>query len=275
MNRSFRTIAYLALIGAVAAATSEAQQLPNPVEVSLKGAFVNGVAESSNSILISDNDLTNGYVAGFDLHDAPVTLATAGPEGSAAFQWGEAATSSAYPHASALWFEPAAIGPMNPEQYFEVGFLYYRNGTISGNPKSNVSTGASSVDLQLEMTFTAPAGVDPMNLTFQSSLINTVNNSDPYASADIVTLDDAFAPIEFTDAYGNLYFFELSFQVDEDTMDGTLSTQDQFRVFEGGQGGAVLLGRFTTNPFGLTGVPEPSTFLLTFGGALLALRRRR
>lgn len=269
MNRSFRTIAYLALIGAAAAATSEAQQLPNPVEVSLKGAFVNGVAESSNSILISDNDLTNGYKTGIDTYDAPAALTAGGPEGSAAFQWGEAATSSAYPHASALWFQPAALGPMVPEEYFEVGYLFYRNGTIKNN------TGASSVDLQLEMTFIAPEGVDPMNLTFQSSLINTVNTSDPYSSADIVTLDDAFAPIEFTDVYGNTYFFELSFQVDADTMDGTLSTPDQFRVFEGGQGGAVLLGRFTTNPFGLTGVPEPSTFVLTLGGLLLALRRRR
>jgi hypothetical protein len=57
-------------------------------------------------------------------------------------------------------------------------------------------------------------------------------------------------------------------------MDGTLSTQDQFRVFEGGQGRADLLGRFTTTP-GVTAVPEPSAALLGLLGSLLFFRRKR
>lgn len=262
-------LACAALAAAVSAPPAEAQQLPNYVEMSLSGSFVSGVAESSSSILLYDNDLTDGYNAGFDLHNAPQGLATSGPAGSAAFQWGKPSTYSSYPHPSALWFTPLALGPLAAEQYFEVGYLYYRNGTIQSN------TGASAVSLELTMNFSAPTGVDPMALTFQSSLINTVNSSDPIASADIVTLNNSYKSIGFTDAYGHEYFFELSFQVDNDTLDGTLSTPDQFRVFEGAQGRAVLLGRLTTNPFELTGVPEPSSLVLAAGGVLLALRRRR
>ena len=71
---------------------------------------------------------------------------------------------------------------------------------------------------------------------------------------------------------------EVTFQVDQDTIDGTLSSQDEFRVFEGGQGSATLLGRFTTSPIGFTGqlaVPEPSTALLGALGMFFLLRRRR
>lgn len=264
-----RVLACVALVVTWLTNSSNAQQLPGSVQMTMSGAFINGEAESNHSVLFYDNDLTDGYGSGFDLHDAPELLATGGPAGSAAFQWGEIPNRSDYSHTSALWFAPLAIGPIGAEESFAIGNLFYRNGTIVQN------TGASSVDLALTMSFAAPDGIDPMALTFHSSLINTTNNSNPYSSADIVTLDNSYAPLGFTDASGNAYFFELSFQVDSDTMDGTLSTVDQFHVFEGGQGGAVLLGRITTNPFGLTGVPEPSSLVLALGGALLGLRRRR
>jgi hypothetical protein len=67
--------------------------------------------------------------------------------------------------------------------------------------------------------------------------------------------------------------------VDQDTLDGTLSTQNQFKVFEGYQGSATLVGRFTVDPIGPLGtnspVPEPSAALISMLGALLAFRRRR
>ena len=76
--------------------------------------------------------------------------------------------------------------------------------------------------------------------------------------------------MNFTDAAGNTYYLELSFRVDQDTLDGTLSTPDQFKVFEGGQGRAELLGRFTTQL-----IPEPSSALLSLFGLVAALRRKR
>ena len=245
-----------------------AQNLPGSLGFTIEGSFINGTAESSNSILITDNDLTNGYAAGFDLKDAPTGLNPNGPQGSAAFQWGEASWNSSYAHSSALWFQPLAIGNVAPEQSFDLGYLFYRNGTIKSN------TGASWVDLALTLSFSQPLGQDPISVVFGSELVNTVNGPDPVASADIVSLRNLAAPIDFTDASGNQYFLELTFKVDQDTMDGTLSTQDQFRVFEGSEGSATLVGRFTTSPI-TQAIPEPSAAAIGALGMLFLLRRRR
>jgi hypothetical protein len=249
-----------------------AQTLPGSLGFTIEGSFVNGTAEGSRSILIADNDLTDGYVDGFDVTDAPAALASGGPEGSAAFQWGQASGSSDYPHASALWFQPLTAQNLAPEQTFELGYLFYRNGTIKGN------TGATWVDLALCLSFSQPLGQDPASVVFGSQLINTTNTSDPVGSADIVSLRDQSAPLDFTDASGNRYFMELTFQVDEDTLDGTLSTQDEFRVFEGSRGRAVLLGRFTTSPIdgtGIPSIPEPSAAAIGALGVFFLLRRKR
>lgn len=249
-----------------------AQTLPGPLAFSIEGSFVNGNAEGRKSILIADNDLTDGYAAGFDPTDAPDDLANSGPAGAAAFQWGVAATNSDYPHTSALWFQPLSVENVVPERTFELGYLHYRNGTIKNN------TGATWVDLALTLSSTPALGLDPLNVVFGSKLTNTTNNSDPVASADIVSLCDTAAPLDFTDACGNRYFLELTFQVDRDTLDGTLSTQDEFRVFEGSSGRAAMLGRFTVSPIDGTGIPvipEPSAAALGGLGALLLLRRRR
>jgi hypothetical protein len=251
----------------------DAQVLPGSLGFSIAGSFVNGTAQSSKSILLADNDLTNGYVSGFDLADAPASLNPSGAAGSAAFQWGEAATNSDYPHTSALWFQPIKSNNIAPEQSFELAYLYYRNGTIK------TTTGATSVDIAMQVSFTQPLGLDPVSAVFGSNLINSVNNNDPVASADIVSLADQAKPIAFTDSFGNQYYLELTFQVDQTTIDGTLSTEKEFRVFEGGQGRATLLGRFTTNPIGPAGdtlmVPEPSSALLGALGILVLMRRRR
>ena len=171
---------------------------------------------------------------------------------------------SNYPHTSALWFEPIAAVNVAPNQYFNLGNLFYRNGTILSG------TGASSVNLALNLNFSTPSGLPAAMVSFTSDLINSPNTSDPVASADTVSLRNSGAPLNFTDASGNAYFLELTFRVDQDTLDGTLSSQDQFKVFEGGQGRAELLGRFTTTP-----IPEPSSTLLAVFGLLAVLRRRR
>jgi hypothetical protein len=268
MKLSFGFFAVIGLVFAIVDSQAIAQTLPGSLSFSVSGAFGNGVNESSNSLIFTDNNLTNGYNSGMDLTDAPASLSTTGPTGSAAFQWGQPSTTSAYPHSSALWFEPIAVSNVTPGQYFDIGSLYFRNGTIKSN------TGASAVDLSLTLNFSNSSGIAPITTVYTSDLINTPNTSDPIASADIVSLRNLGAPLNFTDASGNRYYLELTFKVDQNTLDGTLSTQDQFRVFEGGQGRADLLGRFTTTP-GAMAVPEPSAALLGLLGSLAFFRRKR
>lgn len=102
------------------------------------------------------------------------------------------------------------------------------------------------------------------------------------ASADIVSLTNHGSAINFKDANGQQYYLELSFKVDQNTLDGTLSTLDQFKVFEGKQGSADLIGRFTTTPMPVGSsidntvtVPEPSTALLSLLGTVALFRRKR
>ncbi len=224
----------------------------------LSGAFSNPVAESFSSVLITDNNLTNGYVSGFDLTDAPTISNTVG---AAAFQWGTGGGNT-YRHPSALWFEPVASISAVPEESFDLGYLYYRNGTI------NSGSGASSVDLSLSLVFTDPLGLPNQTTSYTQTLINTPNTNNPVASADIVRLNNAGTPLDFYDAEGNRYFLELTFRVDQDTQDNSLSTPDEFRVFESGTGRAELIGRFTISP-----VPEPGSAMLV-GLSLLAFLRR-
>lgn len=266
----------MALFGLVSISEfASAQAMPGSLQFVVDGSFANGTVESTNSVLITDNDLTNGYRSGFDLTDAPAGMASSGTSGSAAFQWGTGSSSgsSNYAHPSALWFQPLSFGNIAPEQSFEIAYLHYRNGTIKTN------SGATSVDLAMALAFSQPTGIDPINITLGMDLLNTVNSNDQVSSADIVFLRDRVSSLDFFDGNGNRYFMELSFTVDQNTIDGTLSSEDQFRVFEAGAGRATLLARFTTNPVGPLGdnlmVPEPSAALLGGIGALLLLRRRR
>jgi hypothetical protein len=246
---------------------ASSQTVTSSLSFSAAGSFTNSVAESGSSLLIADNNLTNGYASGFDLTDAPASLAPSGPSGSAAFQWGNASTTSSYPHASALWFEPVSVNAVQPETFFTIGYLYYRNGTIVSN------TGASGVNLNLALNFTNPSGISTQNTTFAQQLVNTPNTSDPVASADIVTLPNTASELTLTDASGRHYYLQMSFQVDQTTIDGTLSTPTQFKVFEGKQGSATLLGRFTTDPTPI--VPEPSSALIAAVASISFFRRRR
>jgi hypothetical protein len=249
---------------AIFSTAASAQSLPGSLSFTVSGSFENGVGQGNDSILIADNNLTNGYSPGMDLKDAPATLNPNGPAGAAAFQWGVASGQSAYPHTSALWFEPIDAIGVTPDQSFCIGNLYYRNGTILSG------TGATSVNLALNLNFTTPSGLPVTAVSFTQDLINSPNTSDPIASADTVSLRNTGAPLNFSDSAGNTYYLELTFRVDQNTLDGTLSTQDQFKVYEGGQGKAELLGRFTTTP-----IPEPSSAILSVFGLAAVLRRKR
>ena len=261
-------MAALVLGFAISCLQADGQNLPGSLSFTVSGSFENAASESSNSMLISDNNLTNGYTAGMDLTDAPASLATSGPTGSAAFQWGTASTNSSYAHSSALWFEPITGTNIAPNEYFNVGYLYYRNGTIKTN------TGATSVDIHLNLGFSNPSDMPDVDTSFTSDLLNSKNTSDSIASADIVSLRNWASPLDYVDSNGNHYYLELTFKVDQNTIDGTLSSPDQFRVFEGGQGRAELLGRFTTSP-STQQIPEPSVALLGLLASFGLLRRKR
>jgi hypothetical protein len=254
------------IFGILAILTLEtnAQVLPGTLSFSVSGSFENSVGQGAASILITDNDLTDGHAPEMDLYDSPAVLNPNGPVGSAAFQWGLAANRSSYAHTSALWFQPIAAANVAADQFFNLGILHYRNGTIQSQ------TGASAVDLALQLNFSNPSDLSPILTRFTSDLINSPNSDDPVASADIVSLRNSSAPLNFTDSSGNQYFLELSFKVDQTTIDNSLSTVDEFRVFEGHLGRAELLGRFTTAP-----IPEPSSALLGLLGMMVLLRRKR
>lgn len=261
--------AVAALFSALSIHALHAQSLPSNVSFTSAGSFANPALESVNSLTMIDNNLVNGYHTGFDLKDVPVHLNPIGPAGGAAFQWGVAHASSVYAHTSALIFEPLAVTNAAPEKHFKIGTLFYRNGTITTN------TGATWVDLAMRLTFSQPLGLDPIDVTFGANLINTLNTDDPVASADIVSLHSPAAPLNFKDAFGNQYFLELNFQVDLDETDGTLSTAQQFRVFEGSGGSASLIGRFTTTP-AFAPIPEPSVMaLLGLATVTFAFRRKK
>ena len=248
----------LALTGSFAMQAS-AQTL----QFSLEGNFSNPVKESSKSVSRIDNDLTNGYAAGIDTYLAPSLV---NPEGAAAFEWGKRASHAPFPHTSGLLFDPSVTVSAVADQEFVFGSLWYRNGTILDK------TGMQSVDLTLEFDFAPALGVtpNPQSLTYGLSLVNTLNTKDAIASADIVRLNNTLAPLNFSDAQGTQYFLEVGFRVDATTLNNTLSTPTEFRVLEGGNGRADLVGRFTTAP-----IPEPSSAMLVGLAAMGLLRRSR
>lgn len=237
----------------------EAQSLP--LDFTVEGSFSNPVPVSRRSVSRIDNDLTNGFARGIDTFLAPSIV---NPEGAAAFEWGRRASFAPFPHTSGLLFDPNLAVSALPEQEFVFGSLWYRNGTILDR------TGAQAVDLTLNFDFDPSLGIAPQTVTYGLTLVNTLNVKDPVASADIVQLNNGFAPLNFTDALGNQFFLEVGFRVDPATLNNTLSSPSQFRVLEGGTGRADLVGRFTAVP-----IPEPGSAALVGLAALGLLRRQR
>ncbi|WAC18162.1 choice-of-anchor K domain-containing protein [Luteolibacter sp. SL250] len=256
-------------VGVIALVTSvreaKGQTISGNPSFLVSGRFTNPVEEGSNSLLVRDNNLSNGYNSGADTTDAPSGIATTGPAGAAFFQWGRASTSDTYAHPSALWFIPVDVTNAAPGKDFQIGYLYYRNGTIQS------STGASSVDMAF--TFTFPSDGGTMNTSFTSNLVNTPNNGTAEQNADVVSLSNHFSPTGYKDSSGNAYYLELSFKMDADTLN-TLSTGTEFRAYEGGTSRAEIIGRFTTTP-NVAMVPEPSTLLIGLLGALPLISRRK
>lgn len=253
LTRIFAAMSVIALINGFSQAFAQ-----TGVNFAVSGSFQNPVAESSNSILITDNDLTNGYKSGSDLYQAPSGLGSSGPSGSAFFQWGTPSGSS--DHSSALWFKPYSVSNVVADQKFDIGSIYYRNGTIQSG------TGANAVDLSLTFRFSSSSS---MTTVFTGSLINTPNTGTADQQADYVLFEAPFVPTTYKDSHGNTYYLELSFREE-----GTSTNSASFHVYEGATEQATLVGRFTTTP-GTYAIPEPSALLLGAFGSLLALRRQR
>jgi len=227
----------------------------------VSSSFTNPVAEPPNSTTFAnviDNNLLNGVAS--VLTPIPFT-ATAG---ASAFSWGTASSNNTL--TSALWFRPGSLSNVPLETSFEIGRLFYRNGTIVSG------TGASQVDLSMALTFTTPQLQNPIQMISSTlMMLNTPNGNDPIASADIVEIGSPASLLTFTDPANRQYYLELTFQVDQNATDGSLSDQDTFRVFEGQTGQAVLMGRVTVEP-----IPEPGgAVLIAAAGMAILLRRRR
>ncbi len=250
--------AFLALALTTAVSTTVSAQ---SLDFTLEGSFSNAVKVSSKSVFRIDNDLTNGFDPAIDTYLAPSIV---NPEGAAAFEWGKRASFAPFPHTSGLLFDPSLSVSAVPEQEFVFGSLWYRNGTILD------ATGAQAVDLTLDFDFAPALGISSQSVTYGLTLVNTLNTKDPIASADIVRLNNGLAPLNFSDAAGNQYFLEVGFRVDPATLNNTLSTPSEFRVLEGGNGRADLVGRFTVAP-----IPEPGSAMLIGLAALGFLRRQR
>ncbi len=148
---------------------------------------------------------------------------------------------------------------------FAFGNLDYFNGTIAS------TSGANGVDFLVTLALTTPVNTESFDFAF--NLLNTVNTSDPLASADIVELNGAFSTSSFN-YLGTDYTLEfLGFG----TIVGSgYTTVNQFHVLESGSANAQLLGRITAAP---ATVPEPGTIALfgigLLGMGILAARRRR
>jgi hypothetical protein len=178
--------------------------------------------------------------------------------GTSDFYWG-----TGMPDRSSLKFAGTSFST-NTDVDFSFGTLTYHNGTIVSG------TGADAIDLSTTLNLTTPVGLQAFTYNFQ--LINTLNTTNPSASADYVLFPNAFPTQTFNYA-GTQYTLQLTGF--GNPASGGFSMINEFHVFENTTASAQLIGRVTANiP---SSVPEPTLFsmlgMALFG--LVAVARRK
>ena len=204
----------------------------------------------------SSSGIFNDPVGGPE-NASPVTTGI----GTSSITFGKADAANATPNA--LKFTGASFSDIASETPFDVGSLYYLNGSTVGG------TTLESVGLDLSLSFTVPSlGLEKFE--FPLSITTTPNNGNQAESADYITLPAA-SSTTFT-VGPDTYTLKLSFG--QFTGGGYLDSDGTFRVYEGDSATAPVEGIITTD---LRGVPDNGSTLLLLGGAsaLLCCWRRR
>jgi hypothetical protein len=207
---------------------------------------------------------TVGDTTGKFANPAPATAVVSGV-GSNSFAWGTGDPSS-------LTFAASAFDT-KPDTEFKLGRLTFHNGTIASG------TGADAVDLTMSIAFTNVPEKN-FDLTSRMNIVNTLNTSDPIASADTVTIGG----FSFT-------FNVLEGQTASVDLMGKLTTGLSALASGAVESGADMPSAFPFDPdplysLVLTGlanpssggfigtVPEPATTLLIALGMVLLMLRR-
>lgn len=215
---------------------------------------------------------TKGTVAASFVNPAPSTAVVSGV-GTSSFAWGEG-------QPSWLSFTPKSFNS-KPNEVFSVGTLHYFNGVI------HAGTEANSIDLLFDYLFDN-ALENNQQLSAGLSLINTLNTSDPVASADYVSFTSggftsAFNVFEGASASADLYAKFVSGSVIPSSVPGnsgkSLASPLDFPYIS--TIGIEILGFGDASEFGFIEgddfsggnssniVPEPSTISLFMVGLFL------
>jgi hypothetical protein len=233
------------------------------------------VASSANVLTVYDGvswgwtmkPATVGQVTGNFTNPQPSTAITTGV-GTSNFTWGTGDPSS-------LTFVGEAFDT-TPDTVFKLGTLIFRNGTIP------LSTGADSVDFNALVNFT---NIPEKNFTLTTpfTLVNTLNTSDPIASADFVSLDNfgfTFNVLEGSTASVNILAklsTGLAVSRDGTSTDAALRGAEFFDAEPSYN--LTIVGLSNASPGGFItsaqSVPEPFTVIGTLIGGTAAFRLRR
>ncbi|MCB1090464.1 MAG: choice-of-anchor K domain-containing protein, partial [Verrucomicrobiae bacterium] len=150
------------------------------------------------------------------------------------FAWGEVLPTQdpAYTDQSRLAFTGAQFSEIAPGMSFQIGALSYFNGTIRSG------TGADRIDLTIQLDLTINGILFRPDFTFSFDLINTVNTSDAWASADYVRIVD---PLASQSLVVNDYEYQFEIEFGRSTSDG-FAIFDEFHVLENAAASAEIFG---------------------------------
>lgn len=210
-----------------------------------------------------------GDASGVFLNPSPSNAVVSGV-GTSNFSWGVGASDESWLDFSGDMFDTC------PNAKFKLGTLTYHNGAI------NSGTEADSIDFNVALDFDNVPEKN-LNLNTSFSLFNSLNTSDPIASADRVQIGNygyTFSVLEGVTATVDIYAMlstDLTASPSGTSPSGAALWTSGF--FDPSPDSYILTitdimnpssGGFITNP-----VPEPSTCLMFVAGIVTLLRLRR